>query len=200
MDVRGAAPRKSRAPQYRSKSISIDLSTYLYLYIYIRLYLDAEVLVLPPVFYPQDSCFVGRRLFVVNQPPPTRSQFRLLCWCGLSMRGVSVIPRAVSLRVSISQSTGILGIPLPAPLSYIIYIYRVEQRVVRRAAVQDVRRAASRKARARQYTFIYLCLSIYLSIYRSTHLYIYTGYIYIPCRAASSSTSCGSRRKKSRVA
>jgi len=31
------------------------------------LYLDAEVLVLPPVFYPQDSCFVGRRLFVVNQ-------------------------------------------------------------------------------------------------------------------------------------
>jgi len=33
----------------------------------IWLYLDAEVLVLPPVFYPQDSCFVGRRLFVVNQ-------------------------------------------------------------------------------------------------------------------------------------
>jgi len=31
------------------------------------LYLDAEVLVLPPVFYPQDSCFVGRQLFVVNQ-------------------------------------------------------------------------------------------------------------------------------------
>jgi len=83
----------------------------------IWLYLDAEVLVLPPVFYPQDSCFVGRRLFVVNQLPPTRSQFRLLCWCGPSMRGVSVIPRAVSLRVSASQSTGILGIPLPALLS-----------------------------------------------------------------------------------
>jgi len=33
------------------------------------------------------------------------------------MRGVSVIPRAVSWRVSISQSTGILGIPLPALLS-----------------------------------------------------------------------------------
>jgi len=81
------------------------------------LYLDAEVLVLPSVFYPQDSCFVGRRLFVVNQLPPTRSQYRLLCWCGLSMRGVSVIPRAVSLRVSIRQSTGILGIPLPALLS-----------------------------------------------------------------------------------
>jgi len=32
-------------------------------------------------------------------------------------RGVSVIPHAVSLRVSISQSTGILGIPLPALLS-----------------------------------------------------------------------------------
>jgi len=32
-------------------------------------------------------------------------------------RGVSVIPRAVSLRVSLSQSTGILGIPLPALLS-----------------------------------------------------------------------------------
>ena len=31
------------------------------------LYLDAEVLVLSPVFYPQDSCFVGRRLFFVNQ-------------------------------------------------------------------------------------------------------------------------------------
>jgi len=31
------------------------------------LYLDAEVLVLPPVLYPQDFCFVGRRLFVVNQ-------------------------------------------------------------------------------------------------------------------------------------
>ena len=84
---------------------------------HIWLYLDAEVLVLLPVFYPQDSCFVGRRLFVVNQLPPTRSQFRLLCWCGLSMRGVSVIPRAVSLRVSISQSTGILGIPPPALLS-----------------------------------------------------------------------------------
>jgi len=28
----------------------------------IRLYLDAEVLVLPPVFLPQDSVFVGRRL------------------------------------------------------------------------------------------------------------------------------------------
>ena len=83
----------------------------------IWLYLDAEVLVLPPVFYPQDSCFVGRRLFVVNQLPPTRSQFRLLCWCGLSMHGVSVIPHAVSLRVSISQSTGILEIPLPALLS-----------------------------------------------------------------------------------
>jgi len=98
----------------------------------IWLYLDAEVLVLPPVFYPQDSCFVGRRLFVVNQLPPTRSRFRLLCWCGLSMRGVSVIPRAVSLRVSISQSTGryarlcdrlvfgILGIPLPALMSNIL--------------------------------------------------------------------------------
>jgi len=34
-------------------------------------------------------------------------------------RGVSVIPRAVSLRVSLSQSTGILGIPLPALLSYL---------------------------------------------------------------------------------
>ena len=87
------------------------------MYVGIWLYLDAEVLVLPPVFYPQDSCFVGLRLFVVNQLPPTRSQFRLLCWCGLSMRGVSVIPRAVSLRVSVSQSTGILGIPLPALLS-----------------------------------------------------------------------------------
>ena len=65
------------------------------------------------------TCFVGRRLFIVNQLPPTRSQFRLLCWCGLSMRGVSVIPSAVSLRVSISQSTGILGIPLPALLSNI---------------------------------------------------------------------------------
>jgi len=28
----------------------------------IWLYLDAEVLVLPPVFLPQDSVFVGRRL------------------------------------------------------------------------------------------------------------------------------------------
>jgi len=45
-----------------------------------------------------------------------------LCWCGLSMRGVSVIPRAVSLRVSISQSTGILGIPLPALLSNMRHI------------------------------------------------------------------------------
>jgi len=35
------------------------------------------------------------------------------------MRGVSVIPRADSLRVSLSQSTGILGIPLPALLSNI---------------------------------------------------------------------------------
>jgi len=87
------------------------------------LYLDAEVLVLPPIFYPQDSCFVGRRYFVVNQLPPTRSQFRLLCWCGLSMRGVSVIPRAVSLRVSLSQSTGILGIPLPALLSNMCYFF-----------------------------------------------------------------------------
>jgi len=44
---------------------------------HIWLYLDAEVLVLPPIFYPQDSCFVGRRLFVVNQLPPTR----LACPC-----------------------------------------------------------------------------------------------------------------------
>jgi len=41
------------------------------------------------------------------------------------MRGVSVIPRAVSLRVSISQSTGILGIPLPALLSNIrVFLWR----------------------------------------------------------------------------
>jgi len=51
-----------------------------------------------------------------------------LCFCWLPIfvvivwpvpRGVSVIPCAVSLRVSISQSTGILGIPLPALLSNI---------------------------------------------------------------------------------
>jgi len=58
----------------------------------IWLYFDAEVLVLPPVFYPQDSCFVGRRIFVVNQLPPTRSQFRLLCWFGLSRAGFLSFP------------------------------------------------------------------------------------------------------------
>ena len=47
------------------------------------LYLDAEVLVLPPVFYPQDSCFVGRRLFVVgtNSRPPVPS---FVCCVGVA--------------------------------------------------------------------------------------------------------------------
>jgi len=46
------------------------------------------------------------------------------------MRGVSVIPRAVSLRVSISQSTGILGIPLPALLSNTVRLIDVNERSI----------------------------------------------------------------------
>ena len=38
---------------------------------YIWLYLDAEVLVLPPVFLPQD-CFCWLPILVVIQLPPTR--------------------------------------------------------------------------------------------------------------------------------
>jgi len=58
------------------------IHVYIYIYIYVHpnakgaqlkiwLYLDAEVLVLPPVFYPQDSCFVGRRLFKTTPPRST---------------------------------------------------------------------------------------------------------------------------------
>jgi len=62
--------------------------------------------------------------------PPSGIPSSGLCFCWLPIcvviqlqtsvpRGVSIIPRAVSLRVYISQSTGILGIPLPALLSNI---------------------------------------------------------------------------------
>jgi len=85
----------------------------------IWLYLDAEVLVLPPVFLPQDSVFVGRRLRC--QPTPARPfpSFFSLGWCGLSRAGFLSFPAPFSLRVSISQSTGILGIPLLVLLSNI---------------------------------------------------------------------------------
>jgi len=86
-------------------------------YVYIWLYLDAEVLVLPPVFLPQDSVFVGRRLH--RHPTPGRPfpSFFCLCWCGLSRAGFLSFPAPFSLRASISRSTGILG-PLPVLLSY----------------------------------------------------------------------------------
>ena len=88
------------------------------------LYLDAEVLVLPLVFLPQDSVFVGCRLRRHTHPFPVSSV--VLVW-PVPPR-VSVIPRAVSLRVSIIQSTGIFGIPLPALLSNICEIPRKETR------------------------------------------------------------------------
>jgi len=62
-------------------------------------------------------CFYWLPIFVVIQLPPTRVPVSSVVLVWPVPRGVSVIPRAVSLRVSISQSTGILGIPLPALLS-----------------------------------------------------------------------------------
>ena len=62
-------------------------------------------------------CFYWLPIFVVIQLPPTRVPVSSVLLAWPVPRGVSVIPRAVSLRVSISQSSGILGIPLPALLS-----------------------------------------------------------------------------------
>jgi len=85
------------------------------------LYLDAEVLVLPPVFLSQD-CFCWALTTVVIQRPPARFPVSsvcvgVACWCGLSRAGFLSFPAPFSLRVSISRSTGILGIPLPVLLS-----------------------------------------------------------------------------------
>jgi len=46
------------------------------------LYLDVEVLVLPPVL-SSELCLCWLPIFVDNQLPPTRipTQFLLLCWC-----------------------------------------------------------------------------------------------------------------------
>jgi len=86
----------------------IMVSLFLYRSIQIWLYLDAEVLVLPPVFLPQDSVF--------GWPPTTSSS--------MSRAGFLSFPVPFSLRVSIRRSTGILGIPLPVLLSNIyVYIY-----------------------------------------------------------------------------
>jgi len=63
---------------------------------------------------PPSSGIVLRTLFFVDCR--STSSF-LLVWP--VPRVFFVIPRAVSLRVSISQCTGILGIPLPALLSNI---------------------------------------------------------------------------------
>jgi len=73
------------------------------------LYIDAEVmvLVLPSPVLSSGLCFSWLPIYVVIQLPPTRAQFLLLCWCGLS-RGFCHSPRRFLLRVSISQSTGIL--------------------------------------------------------------------------------------------
>jgi len=74
----------------------------------------------PPSGIPSSGlCFCWLPIFVVIQPPPTRVPVSSAVLVWPVPRGVSVIPRAVSLRVSISQSTGILGIPLPALLSNI---------------------------------------------------------------------------------
>jgi len=80
------------------------------------LYLDAEVLVLPPPVLSSGLFLLAadlRRHPTPAHPCPVASG--VLVWP--VPRGVSVIPRAVSLRVSISPSTGILGIPLTALLS-----------------------------------------------------------------------------------
>jgi len=53
-----------------------------------------------------------------RRPTPARPfpSFFCLCWCGLSRAGFLSFP-LFSLRVSISRSTGILGIPFPVLLS-----------------------------------------------------------------------------------
>ena len=56
--------------------------------------------------------------YVVIQRPPARFPVSSVCvWCGLSRAGFLSFPAPFSLRVSISLSTGILGIPLPVLLS-----------------------------------------------------------------------------------
>ena len=122
-------------------------------------------------YYTLRTCFVGRRLFVVNQLPPTRSQFRLLCWCGLSMRGVSAIPRAVSLRVSISQSTGILGIPLPALLSNICIHMYISVFGPRHVSVRGGDgKATQTEGGHAQVTYIYIYMMFYIYVYMSKYL------------------------------
>jgi len=72
----------------------------------------------PPSGIPSSGlCFCWLPIFVVIQLPPTRVPVSSVLLMWPVPREVSVIPRAVSLCVSISQSTGILGIPLPGLLS-----------------------------------------------------------------------------------
>jgi len=60
---------------------------------YIWLYLDAEVLVLPPPVLSLGLCFCWLPNFVVIQLPPTRAQFLLLCLCACPARGFCHSPR-----------------------------------------------------------------------------------------------------------
>jgi len=71
------------------------------------LYLDAEVLVLPPVFLPQDSVFVGCRSSSSSNCRPPVPQFLLLCWCDLSRAGFLSFPAlfpCVFLKVNLQAS------------------------------------------------------------------------------------------------
>jgi len=59
----------------------------------------------PPSGIPSSGlCFCWLPIFVVIQLPPTRVPVSSVVLVWPVLRGVSVIPRAVSLRVSISQS------------------------------------------------------------------------------------------------
>ena len=110
-------------------------------------------------YCPRD-CFCWLPIFVVIQLPPTRAQFLLLCWCGLSRAGFLSFPPPFPCRVSISQSTGILGIPLPALLSN-TYI--------------------PSRAKTASTPFVAKCLRVYARVLVPPNLYIHTyiQYIYI---------------------
>ena len=134
----------------------------------------------PPSVIPSSGlCFCWLPIFVVIQLPPTRVPVSSVVLVWPVPRGVSVIPRAVSLRVSISRSTGILGIPLPALLS------NIERANLRASAARHHQQERADSCAMPQpalpttrsicrltYMNMSICVRAYIYIY--VYIYIYT--------------------------
>jgi len=104
----------------------------------------------------------------------------------------SVIPRAVSLRVSISQSTGILGIPLPALLSNMFFLFHRSRIQPGSQRVVSQRKNSSTSTRSRMTPSMFPILETWFqtrrrqrqrmgtgdNIIQTTHSYYYYYYYY----------------------